>query len=276
MQFNLIVVLNIFVFIMRTLRMMHFKDAQGEFRFDPVSAITKSGLAMVPFFLILFIDAMKRLSKPFRVTIVVLYSLYVCILSAYFSYFSHSNPMFTSTGAMSTGADGKILTASGFSFESQISAGLQGILILMCNYIIVAILYPDGEALHFPLAVIIKKESVELMLELDGIVDSEVYSIVKRHQTAKRVSMTWKSKVGTSSDLLALNDAETSRREADRQLLPDAIAPPIAPPKTTTQLVAEAHLSREQLAESFRAADENASGTLGTFMLAFALADMCY
>ena len=83
----------------------------------------------------------------------------------------------------------------------------------MCNYIIVGILYPGGDALHFPVAVITKKESVELMLELDGVIDSEVSAIVERHRVAKRASVTWKSRTSIVPDL------EANRRETDQQLL---------------------------------------------------------
>jgi hypothetical protein len=70
---------------------------------------------------------------------------------------------------------------------------------------------------------------------------------------------------GHSSDLTDGLEPETSRREADQQLL---LAPIRTHPTTATQLVAKAHLTHNQIAAVFRTADENSSGTLGTLTLA--------
>ena len=95
------------------------------------TAICYSVLEKSPLFMILFMDAMKRHSKLFRIAMPAAYLLQVIAMYLYYGYFQSTTPIISAvTNSTAT------IAVVGDTFESQISNALYTIGFLMLSVLV--------------------------------------------------------------------------------------------------------------------------------------------
>ena len=77
------------------------------------------------------------------------------------------------------------------------------ILLLMSNFLVVALFFPSGSAICFPVALFVKKEIVGLLNQLKGgVVDNDVWRIAQERAVTKKAVGVWRRRVASDRDLV--------------------------------------------------------------------------
>jgi hypothetical protein len=174
-QCKMVVALDVHVMVMYAWREM------AVFHSPFLFAIAESLSVWSPLLMVLFLDAMGRQSRLFRVAMPVVYLAYVVVTYIYYGYIHATNPIvFLNT---TEGVHSEIAAVAG-SFEGQISGSLLTLIFLMLTFltnsiedVVRAVINGSvlGSAISFPLRIAtIMKASVPLIIEGGGILKTEV------------------------------------------------------------------------------------------------------
>ena len=117
-----------------------------------------------PLLMVLFLDAMERQSRLFKLAMPVAYLAYVLAHYIGYGFYWGSTPIARQQGTNSTDA-GTAPDVMG-SFQGQISSSLSSIGFLMVSFLYNAMYDRSGTAVHFPLPIVtIQRSTVGLILE---------------------------------------------------------------------------------------------------------------
>jgi hypothetical protein len=131
---------------------------------DVFRAICLSLSFWSPLLMVLFLDAMKRQSRLFRLAMPVAYLVFVLAAYIFFGFLAGSTPIARQQGTNSTdpGTASYVMA----SFQGQISSSLSSIGFLMASFLYNAMYDRSGTAVHFPLPIVtIQRSTVGLILE---------------------------------------------------------------------------------------------------------------
>ena len=162
-QFRTVVALSCVVIVMHAWLYIHAEAMAGAV---VLFAITQSVLFWSPLLMVLFLDAIKRQSKLFRIAMPVAYLMFVGFAYIRFGYIQ-STPIMPDTNSK--------LLATGLTFEGQIAGALYSIMFLMLTYLGNAFSDASGTAVLFPLNVTtVLKNALPFILEGGGLMQTEV------------------------------------------------------------------------------------------------------
>jgi hypothetical protein len=112
----------------------------------------------------LVFDAIRRQSKLFKVTMPVVYLVFVLAEYIGFGYLMPPMPIFR-PGDNSTSAFQSTMVATGLTYQGQISSALSTLGLLMLSFLYNTIRDKSGKAVLFPLRITtVMKSSVEMIL----------------------------------------------------------------------------------------------------------------
>jgi hypothetical protein len=142
-QFRVVGGLSLWIIVMNAWRQVDRKDD---------SVLFEIGLSIPfwsPLLMILFMDAIKRQSKLFKVAMPAAYLMYVMVTYIYFGYIQSPTPIIPDTN--STDWSQRKLASTGATFESQIASALSTIMFVMLSFVYNALYDRSGTAVLFPI-----------------------------------------------------------------------------------------------------------------------------
>jgi hypothetical protein len=166
-QFRVVGGLSLWIIVMDAWRQVETPSSWAAQGLPVLNAICNSILFWSPLLMILFMDAIKRQSKLFRVAMPAAYLMYVLVWYIGYGYIQSPTPIIPDTN--STDWHQRKLESTGTTFESQIASALSTIMFLMLSFVYNAQLDRTGTAVLFPLNITtVLKNAVLLICEGGG------------------------------------------------------------------------------------------------------------
>jgi hypothetical protein len=159
-QFKMVLLLTAHIMVMDAWRLFYSHQSS-----TIVSAFCQSLLHWSPLLMVLFLDAMKRQSRRFRLAMPAAYLMYVLTKYLIFGFDHSPTPIPLLVHANSSDAFAAATAALG-TFEGQITSSLSSIGLLMLSFFYSSMVDQSGTAVLFPLRfVTVEKNTVQLILD---------------------------------------------------------------------------------------------------------------
>ena len=136
----------------------------------PVSAAFMSIVWFNPLLCILLLDAMRKMSRPFRIALPLAYVMFASQALFYYAFVPGKPIYIFDTHSAVSG--GVLYYISEATAQGQLTNTLTSILTLMLRFLLTALLFPDGSAICFPIALKTKKDAVDFVLQLKSVIDT--------------------------------------------------------------------------------------------------------